>query len=93
LSLGNSIIAAAVAWVDRDMVTRVWDEMDYRIDFCLLKKFQKIVQLWGKKKKKKKKNLARLPVFQYNKIWYPLRSLFTLSFLNVSQTNELMNLV
>ena len=27
-------IAAAVALVDRDMLTRVWNDMDYRIDVC-----------------------------------------------------------
>jgi hypothetical protein len=35
-----------------------------------------------------KKNLVRLCVFQWNKIWYPLRSLFTGNFLNVSRTYE-----
>jgi hypothetical protein len=34
LPLGSSRITAAVALVDRDMLTRVWDEMDYRIDVC-----------------------------------------------------------
>jgi hypothetical protein len=27
-------ITAAVAPVDRDILTRVWNEMDYRIDVC-----------------------------------------------------------
>jgi hypothetical protein len=27
-------ITAAVALVDRDMLTRVWDEMKYRVDVC-----------------------------------------------------------
>jgi hypothetical protein len=27
-------ITAAVALVNRDMLTRVWDEMDYHIDIC-----------------------------------------------------------
>jgi hypothetical protein len=30
---GSSSITAVVALVDRDMLTRVWDEMDYRV--CL----------------------------------------------------------
>jgi hypothetical protein len=30
--LGSSSITAAVALVDRNMLTRVWDEMDYRTD-------------------------------------------------------------
>jgi hypothetical protein len=31
-------ITAAVALVNRDMLTRVWDEMDYRIDVCRISK-------------------------------------------------------
>jgi hypothetical protein len=31
-------ITAAVALVDRDMLTRVWNEMDYRIDVCRITK-------------------------------------------------------
>jgi hypothetical protein len=31
-------ITAAVAVVNRDMLTRVWDEMDYRIVVCRIKK-------------------------------------------------------
>ena len=31
-------IAAAVALVDRDMLTRVWNEMRYRIDICRITK-------------------------------------------------------
>jgi hypothetical protein len=31
LPLGGIRITAAVAVVDRDMLTRVWDEMDYRM--------------------------------------------------------------
>jgi hypothetical protein len=38
LPLGSSSITAAVALVDRDMLTRVWDEMDYRIDVCQITK-------------------------------------------------------
>jgi hypothetical protein len=34
LPLGSSSITAAVALVDRDMLTRVWDEMYYRTDVC-----------------------------------------------------------
>jgi hypothetical protein len=36
-NLGN-IITAAEALVDRDMLTRVWNEMENRIDVCLLPK-------------------------------------------------------
>jgi len=31
-------ITAAVALVDRDMLTGVWNEMDYRIDVCRITK-------------------------------------------------------
>ena len=30
----RNLITAAVALVDRDMLTRVWNKMDYRIDVC-----------------------------------------------------------
>jgi hypothetical protein len=38
LPLGCSSITAAVALVDREMLTRVWVEMDYRIDVCRITK-------------------------------------------------------
>jgi hypothetical protein len=38
LPLGSSSITAAVALADHDMLTRVWDEMDYRIDVCRITK-------------------------------------------------------
>jgi hypothetical protein len=58
-------ITAAVALADRDMLTRVWDEMDYHLP-CN--------QRWTHRGSVKyvKKNLVRLTVFQCNKIWYPL---------------------
>jgi hypothetical protein len=31
-------ITTAAARVDRDMLTRVWNEMDYRIDVCRITK-------------------------------------------------------
>jgi len=31
-------ITAAMALVDRDMLTHVWNEMDYRIDVCRITK-------------------------------------------------------
>ena len=37
----------AVALVDRDMLTRVWNEMDYRIDICRITKGGHIVHLWN----------------------------------------------
>jgi len=33
-----NLITAAVALVDRDMLTREWNEMDYRIDVCRITK-------------------------------------------------------
>jgi hypothetical protein len=38
LPLGSSSITSAVALGDRDMLTRVWDEMDYLIDVCRITK-------------------------------------------------------
>jgi hypothetical protein len=38
LQLGSIRIIAAVALVDRDMPTCVWDEMDYCIDVCHITK-------------------------------------------------------
>jgi hypothetical protein len=38
LLLGSIRITAAVALVDHDMLTRMWDEMDYRIDICRITK-------------------------------------------------------
>ena len=40
-------IAAAVALVDCDMLTRVWNEMDYRIDVCRITKSGHIEHLWN----------------------------------------------
>ena len=42
--LGNRI-TAAVALVDRDMLTRVWNEMNYRINVCRVTKGGHIVHL------------------------------------------------
>ena len=36
---------AAVALVDREMLTRVWNEMDYRIDVCRITKGGQIEHL------------------------------------------------
>jgi hypothetical protein len=76
-------ITAAVALVNRDMLTRVWDEMDYRNDVCRISKVDSlnICELC-------EKNLVSLSLFQCNKIWYPLRSLFIVNFQDVSRTYE-----
>ena len=41
----RNLITAAVALVDRDMLTRVWNMMDYRIDVCRIAKGGYIVCL------------------------------------------------
>ena len=41
----HNLITAAVALVDRDMLTRVWSEMDYRIDVCHITKGRYIEHL------------------------------------------------
>jgi hypothetical protein len=43
-------ITAAVARVDRDMMIRVWNEMDYCIDVCRITKGLYIERLWNKEK-------------------------------------------
>jgi hypothetical protein len=53
LPLGSSSITAAVALVDRDMLTCVWDEMDYRIDVCHIIKSEHTEHLSKYLKKKK----------------------------------------
>jgi hypothetical protein len=78
LPLGSSSITDAVALVDRDMLTRVWDEMDYCIDVCHKTKGGHIEHLSNTLKK----NLVSSFVFRCNKMWCPLRSLFTANFLN-----------
>jgi len=42
-----------VALVDRDMLTRVWNEVDYRIDVCRITKDGHIEYLSNRYKKKK----------------------------------------
>jgi hypothetical protein len=41
LWLGSTVIllnAKYMSYIDRDMLTRVWNEMDYRIDVCRITK-------------------------------------------------------
>jgi len=45
LKVLRSHITAAVALVVRDMLTRVWNEMDYRINVCRITKGGQIEQL------------------------------------------------
>ena len=43
----RSRITATVALAGRDKLTRVWNEMDYRIDVCRITKGGHIEQLWS----------------------------------------------
>ena len=40
-------IRAAVQTIDGNMLKRVWQELDYRIDICRVKKGAHIEHLWG----------------------------------------------
>jgi len=42
-------IAATVAAVTPDMLARVWNEFDYRLDVCRASGGEQIEHLWGKK--------------------------------------------
>jgi hypothetical protein len=75
-------ITAAVALVNHYMLTRVWDEMVYRIDVSRNSKNVRVSMNCVKK------NLVSLSLFQCKKNWYLLRSLFIINFQNVSRTYE-----
>jgi len=47
-------IIAAISEINRDMLQRVWAEMDYRLDVCRVAKDGHTDLLWSKKKKRKK---------------------------------------
>ena len=69
-------ITAAVALVDRDMLTGVWNEMDYRIDVCRITKVGHIKHLWNMEKK----NLESFSLYRRKKYHDPLSSLFVANF-------------
>ena len=75
-------ITAAVALIDRDMLTRVWKEMDYSIDVCRITKGGHIEHLFLKK------NLESFSLYRRKNYHDPLSSLFFANFLNVSRTYE-----
>ena len=75
---------ATVALVDRDMLTRVWNEMDYRTDVCRITKGGHIEHLWNMKKK----NLESLSLYQRKNYRDALSSVFVANFLIVSRTYE-----
>ena len=64
---------AAVALVDRDMLTRVWNEMDYRRDVCRITKGGHIEYLL-------KKNLQSFSLYRRKNYRDPLSSLFVADF-------------
>ena len=69
-------ITADVVLVDRDMLTRVWNEMDYRIDVCRVTKGGHIEHLWNIEKK----NLESFSLYRRKKYHDPLSSLFVANF-------------
>jgi len=71
-------ITAAVALVDRDMLTRVWNDMDYRIDVCRITKGRHIEHLWNMEIEKK--NLESFSLYRRKNYHDPLRSLFVVNF-------------
>jgi hypothetical protein len=66
-------ITAAVARVDRDMLTRVWNEMEYRVDVCRITKGGCICEI-------RKKNLVSFSLYRRKNYHDPLRSLFVANF-------------
>jgi len=77
-------ITFAVTLVDRDIQTRVWNEMDYRIDICRITKGGHIEHLWNNVKK----NMESFSLFRRKNYHDPLRSLFVANFLNISRTYD-----
>jgi hypothetical protein len=69
-------ITAAVARVDRDMLTRMWNEMDYRIDVCRITEGGCICQMC----KTKKKHLESFSLYRRKNYHDPLRILFVANF-------------
>ena len=72
----RNLITAAVALVDRDMLTRAWNEMDYRIDVCLITKGGHIERLWNIKKNP----FESFSLYRRKNYHDPLRSLFVANF-------------
>jgi hypothetical protein len=68
--------------IDHDTLTRVWNEMDYRIDVCCITKGGHIEHLWrGKEKKRKKQtNLESFSLYRHKNYHDPLRSLLVANF-------------
>jgi hypothetical protein len=62
-----------VARFDRDMLTRVWNEMDYRIDVCCITKGGCICE-------KMEKKLESFSLYRRDNYHDPLRSLFVANF-------------
>jgi hypothetical protein len=45
-------IIAAISEIVRDMLQRMWAEMDYRLDVCLVTKDRPVEDLWGMREKR-----------------------------------------
>jgi hypothetical protein len=69
-------IIAAVALDDRDTLTRVWNEMDCRIDVCRITKGGHIEHLWNMQNK----SLESFSLYRRKNYHDPLRSLFVANF-------------
>jgi hypothetical protein len=67
-------ITAAVARVDRDMLTRVWNDMEYRIDVCRIIKGGFICEIF------RNKNLESFSLYRRKNYHDQLRSLFVTNF-------------
>jgi len=65
-----------VALVDCDILTRVWNEMDYRIDVCRITKDEHIEHLWNMLKKKKES----FCLYRRKNYYDPLSGLFVADF-------------
>jgi len=75
LQIFSNRITAAVVLVDRDMLTRVWNEMDYRIYVCRITKVGHIEHLWGRGG-----GLESFSLYQRKNYHDPLSSLFVANF-------------
>jgi hypothetical protein len=67
----RNLITAAVALVNRDMLTGVWNETDYRIDICRVSKGGHIQHLRNVQKK-----LGIFTFYRRKKYHDPLRNIF-----------------
>jgi hypothetical protein len=76
LQIFATVITAAVTLVDRDMPTRVWNEMGCRVDVCRISKSEHNEHLWNMYKK----NLEIFSVYRRKNCHDTLSSLFVTNF-------------